>query len=81
MWNHLRLNATIVSHALRHVVWSFEGRHSGQYPYYVDDKDEKGEFMLKQAVAEAPQFFTRNFKNADSPLMDCTDERKDNEGH
>lgn len=80
-WNHPRFNQTIVPHALRHVVWNFNGKHSGQHPYYVDEQNEKGEFVLREAVLGAPQFFTRKFKHADSPLMDVIDKWRTDQDH
>lgn len=76
-WNHPRFNRTIVDHSLRSVIWEHNGRSAGQHPFYVDEVDAAGKFTFREAVRTAPQFFTRKFKQANSPLMDVLDDEMD----
>lgn len=74
-WNLKDWKRTIVPHSLRHIVWHFEGKKSGQHPYYVDEKLENGEWKFKELLDGSVLFFARKFKQADSELMDFLDQR------
>lgn len=75
LWNHPVYNRTIVSHAMRQVVWFHEGHEAGQHPFNVDEVDSNGSFIFQKVIKESPNFFVRKFKKNDSAMMDWIDER------
>lgn len=81
LWNHNRFNRTIVSHALRHVIWVHDGQASGQHPFYVDDTEQDGSFTFRDSIDASPNFFIRKFKHPNSGMMDYIDSRLDDEKH
>lgn len=82
VWNHPRFNRTIVRHAMRHVLWKFEGEHSGQHPYFVDAMGADGvNFRFQSVLDTSSNFFIRKLKRADSAVMDFLDSRWKNETH
>lgn len=66
--NDPRLNATVVPHSMRLVVWSFRGRHAGQHPYFLDELPG-GE----DVVGESPLFFARKFRRHNASILDAID--------
>ena len=73
--NHPQFKKTIVTHAMRHVVWLHQGKSSGQHPYNVDEKLSDGSYKFKHLLENSVLFFSRKFENVDSPLMDFLDKR------
>lgn len=69
-----RFNGSLVDRAMRQVIWRHEGKHHGQHPYYVDEA-EGGKFVFRDAVLETSNFYSRKFRNVDSPLMNEIDAR------
>lgn len=73
-YNEPAFNGSIVPHALRHIVWQHNGIHSGQHPYYVDEKNESdGSWIFKDRIASSGCFFTRKVLSANSPLLNWID--------
>lgn len=74
IYNERRFNMTTVPHALRHVVWTHEGKHAGQHPYYVDRRgQEEGTWTFRNSIVNSGCFFTRKIRFADSTLLDWID--------
>lgn len=76
-WNHEKYKKSIVPHSMRMVVWMHNGVLAGQHPYYIDEREENGQYKFKQEVATSVLFFARKFQEPDSPLMDFVDRRTD----
>lgn len=74
-WNSERFKDTIVPHSLREIVWLHDGVYSGQHPYNIDEKDEKGEWKFMSYLDVSVLFFARKFQKPDSQLMDIVDKR------
>ncbi|KAI0563315.1 Xylosyltransferase family GT14 [Gracilaria domingensis] len=74
-WNSDRFRDTIVTHSMRMILWSHEGKSSGQHPYNIDERKEDGEYRFKSLIDKSVLFFARKFKDADSELMNFVDER------
>lgn len=81
LWNHEKLNGTIVNRSMRHVIWEHEGQVAGQHPFYVDERREDGSFRFQSEVDTTAHFFMRKFKEANSELMDYIDERVNDKKH
>lgn len=75
VYNEPMFNRTTIPHALRHVVWTHNGKHAGQHPYYVDrvNKDD-GSWTFRDSIANSGCFFTRKIRLADSALLTWIDE-------
>lgn len=74
VYNEPSFNQTAVPHAMRHVVWTFRGKHSGQHPYYVDRLNkEDGTWPFRNSISTSGCFFTRKIRVPDSPLLDWID--------
>lgn len=72
-WNSHH-NVTTAPHALRHVTWIHKGVHSGQHPYYVDQRDGDGKtWTFLPAIEESGCFFTRKIREQDSGLLSYLD--------
>lgn len=77
-WNHEHYKKSIVPHSMRMIVWMHKGKLSGQHPYYIDEKEEDGQYKFQEEVANSVLFFARKFQTPNSPLMDLIDRRTDN---
>lgn len=75
VYNEPMFNTTTIPHALRHVVWTHNGKHAGQHPYYVDrvNKDDRS-WTFRDSIANSGCFFTRKIRLADSALLTWIDE-------
>lgn len=76
MWNCPRFNQSTIPHALRHVAWNHNGKHSGQHPYYIDRFEKDGiTYMFKDSVVKSGCLFTRKIRTKDSPLLNFIDRK------
>lgn len=72
--NSPAFNRTTVPHALRHVTWVHKGKHSGQHPYYVDERESDGKrWTFRKAIENSGCFFTRKIRIKDSALLNYID--------
>lgn len=73
-YNTPHINATIVPHAMRLVIWKFQGVHSGQHPYFIDQqtKEDKS-WMFSDKVKESGCFFARKIRIPDSGFLKFID--------
>lgn len=74
-WNHAKFRESIVTHSMRMVIWTHEGKSSGQHPYYVDERKSNDEYKFKELIDSSVLFFARKFQSPDSDLMSYIDER------
>lgn len=73
-YNDPDFNHSTVPHALRHVIWTHDGKHSGQHPYYVDKLNrDDGSWTFRNSIVNSGCFFTRKLRLPDSPLLDWLD--------
>lgn len=69
-YNNQLFNDTNVMHALRHVQWVHDGKHSGQHPYYMDQKEADGKtWTFRDEVEDSSCFFGRKIRTQDSGLL------------
>lgn len=81
VWNDRQLNASVVPHAMRHVVWRMNGKHAGQHPFEVDAVDERGRFQFEGLLRQSPNLFIRKFGRANSALMTVAEALWEDEEH
>ena len=76
--NSHRFNRTIVPHAMRLILWKFDGRNAVQHPYCIDELFENvtHKESVKNIVRNTPLLFVRKFRKADAELMDFVDEER-----
>lgn len=73
-YNTPRFNDSTVPHALRHVEWVHNGKHSGQHPYYVDALDDDGKtWSFQHKIENSGCFFTRKIRNKDATILEYLD--------
>lgn len=73
-YNHPSFNTTNVSHSLRHVAWLHNGVHSGQHPYYIDQREPDGKtWTFRKEIENSKCFFTRKIRVQDSGLLTYID--------
>lgn len=74
-FNDVTFNISMVPHALRHIVWRYNGVHSGQHPYYIDElNDTNGAWIFQDSIYSSACFFTRKILRENSPLLDWIDQ-------
>lgn len=73
-FNNQLFNESNVAHAMRHVQWVHDGKHSGQHPYYIDEKDADGKtWTFRKEIEDSSCFFTRKIRVQDSGLLTYID--------
>lgn len=72
-YNHPAFNRSLVPHSFRKVIWSFNGIHAGQHPYFIDRVDDNSNYVFKDQLRSCVQWHARKFQENDSPLMDDID--------
>lgn len=73
-YNNQLFNDTNVMHALRHVQWVHNGKHSGQHPYYIDQKEPDGKtWTFRDEIEDSSCFFARKIRIQDSRLLTYID--------
>lgn len=73
--NDANFNSTVVPHSMRIVLWNYKGRQSGQHPLLLDELYEQDR-EFGNTITNAPVFFARKFKYANSALKDLIDDRR-----
>lgn len=73
-FNHPEFNATNVPHALRYVSWVHDGVHSGQHPYYIDQKGPDGKtWTFREKVVQSGCLFARKVRKQNSDFLKYID--------
>lgn len=72
-FNNKLFNESNIAHAMRHVQWVHEGKHSGQHPYYIDQREPDGKWTFRKEVEDSSCFFTRKIRVQDSGLLSYID--------
>ncbi|CAN8071613.1 unnamed protein product [Agarophyton chilense] len=66
-------NRSLITKALRKVIWVADGHHAGQHPFFVDERSQNGSFRFFKELNNSIDFFGRKFQHPDSEFMNVVD--------
>lgn len=73
-YNTPQFKATLVPHALRNVIWTYKGQHSGQHPFYIDRTNSTShKWEFRWMVEQSGCLFTRKVRSKDAAALDEID--------
>lgn len=71
-YNDAVFTRSLVPHSFRKVVWTHDGLHAGQHPYYIDQLKD-GRWTFLDEIRQSPQWHARKFLHNDSAMMNLID--------
>lgn len=74
-YNTPQFNESLVGDAMRNIIWTHNGKHSGQHPYHVDEKDDNGHWKFLPLLRKCGAFFTRKISPQNPNFLDIIDKQ------